>query len=225
MTDVWPYRAASSTGRWYAMPGEAGLLMCTFPREDWTFEEGSRARDLVLLRRIPSTSALTGFEHQVAGHMIWEGLVEEVSRSSGPFDRYHASRAAIPGTRSRPGSLRSCDGVLRRISGCLRIRISRAEGVYRRLRAAASSRRASALSPRPRDEVFSQQIQDGVLTATIQLKYGSLRLRTISLSLAPNLIPKTAVITLNGSRVRARDRPRERPCPLRPGPRRENWAR
>ncbi len=29
--DVGPYRQVYKPGRWYAMPGEAGLLMCSFP--------------------------------------------------------------------------------------------------------------------------------------------------------------------------------------------------
>ena len=74
-------------GRVYAIPGEAGLVMCTFPDPahqgplglGWTngyFNE-----------------CMTGFEHQVASHMLWEGLVQEglaITRSI--HDRYHPSK-------------------------------------------------------------------------------------------------------------------------------------
>ena len=59
-------------GRWYAMAGEAGLLMCSFPRRDWDYAQ-ARGKG-------PEWAAgyfnecMNGFEYQAAGHMIWEGL-------------------------------------------------------------------------------------------------------------------------------------------------------
>ncbi|HVV71775.1 MAG TPA: GH116 family glycosyl-hydrolase, partial [Verrucomicrobiae bacterium] len=73
--DVGPYRSAYKPGRWYAMPGEAGLLMCTFPRTDWDYANAKG--------KGPEWAAgyfnecMNGFEYQVAGHMLWEGLVLE----------------------------------------------------------------------------------------------------------------------------------------------------
>jgi non-lysosomal glucosylceramidase len=90
--DVGPYRDANQPGRWYAMPGEAGLLMCTFPRRDWDFTKASGNGK-------PGWAAgyfnecMNGFEYQVAGHMIWEGLVlEGLAVTRAVHDRYHASR-------------------------------------------------------------------------------------------------------------------------------------
>ncbi len=91
--DVGPYREAVRkvipAGRWYAMPGEGGLLMCTWPRggaekapaggPDWAvgyFNE-----------------CMSGFEYQVAAHMIWEGLVQEgLAITRTVHDRYHPSK-------------------------------------------------------------------------------------------------------------------------------------
>jgi uncharacterized protein (DUF608 family) len=89
--DVGPYRAAYKAGRWYAMPGEAGLLMCTFPRADWDYAQAKG--------KGPEWAAgyfnecMNGFEYQVAGHMLWEGLVTEgLAVTRAVHDRYHAAR-------------------------------------------------------------------------------------------------------------------------------------
>jgi len=89
--DVGPYRQHYKSGRWYAMPGEAGLLMCTFPRSDWDYAQAKG--------KGPDWAAgyfnecMNGFEYEVAGHMLWEGLVTEgLAITRAVHDRYHASR-------------------------------------------------------------------------------------------------------------------------------------
>jgi hypothetical protein len=89
--DVGLYRKVMKPGRWYAMPGEAGLLMCTFPRNDWDYD---RAKG-----KGPDWAAgyfnecMNGFEYQVAWHMIAEGLVKEgLAVTRAVHDRYHGSR-------------------------------------------------------------------------------------------------------------------------------------
>lgn len=57
-------------GRPYALKGDAGLIMCTWPlggkRDDWEkhWQFGY------------FNECMTGFEHQVASHMIWEGKLD-----------------------------------------------------------------------------------------------------------------------------------------------------
>ncbi|MGA2243882.1 MAG: GH116 family glycosyl-hydrolase [Verrucomicrobiota bacterium] len=89
--DVGPYRKAYTDGRWYAMPGEAGLLMCTFPRTDWDYPQ-ARGKG-------PTWAAgyfdecMNGFEYQAAGHLLWEDMVlEGLAVTRAVHDRYHASR-------------------------------------------------------------------------------------------------------------------------------------
>lgn len=90
--DVGPYREANKMGRWYAMPGEAGLLMCTFPRTDWDLEKAKgEGKQMTFVGYF--NECMTGFEYQVASHMIWEGMVEEgLAITRAVHDRYHASR-------------------------------------------------------------------------------------------------------------------------------------
>ena len=89
--NVGPYRDVYKPGRWYALAGEAGLLMCTFPRSDWDYAQAKG--------KGPGWAAgyfnecMNGFEYQVAGHMIWEGLtLEGLAVTRAVHDRYHASR-------------------------------------------------------------------------------------------------------------------------------------
>ena len=89
--DVGPYREHYKPGRWYALAGEAGLLMCSFPRVDWDYEQAKG--------KGPEWAAgyfnecMNGFEYQVAGHMLWENMVPEgLAITRAVHDRYHASK-------------------------------------------------------------------------------------------------------------------------------------
>ena len=90
--DVGPYREVYKPGRWYAMAGEAGLLMCSFPRRDWDFAQ-ARGQGSADWAAGYFNECMNGFEHQVAGHMLWEGLtLEGLAVERAVHDRYHASR-------------------------------------------------------------------------------------------------------------------------------------
>ena len=76
-------------GRWYAMPGEGGVLMCTWPRGGAATAAGRGNPGFVAY----FNECMTGFEYQVAGHMLWEGLVEEgLAITRMIHDRYHAAK-------------------------------------------------------------------------------------------------------------------------------------
>lgn len=89
LPDLDAIRKIDKRGRWYGMPGESGLLMCSFP-------QGDRKE---ILGETPTWASMyfnevwTGQEHQVAGHMIHEGLVEEGMRvMKAVHDRHHPKR-------------------------------------------------------------------------------------------------------------------------------------
>jgi hypothetical protein len=91
--DVGPYREINKPGRWYAVAGEAGLLMCTFPRKDWDYEKAKGGAGAGAWAAMYFNECMNGFEHQVAGHMIWEGQVQEgLAVERAVHDRYHASK-------------------------------------------------------------------------------------------------------------------------------------
>ena len=91
LRSVWKYNWApdveAQNKRWkperpFAVPGEAGLFICTWP-------SGGREKDPVRYR----DEVWTGIEYQVAGNMIWEGLVEEgLSICRAVHERYHPAK-------------------------------------------------------------------------------------------------------------------------------------
>jgi uncharacterized protein (DUF608 family) len=77
--DVGPHNDKFKPERWFAHPGEAGLLTCTWPKSAY-LADGIRYRDEVW----------TGIEYQVAGHMVWEGMITEaLAICRAVQDRYH----------------------------------------------------------------------------------------------------------------------------------------
>jgi len=77
--DVGPYNEVHKPFRWFITPGQAGLITCTWPKDDY-LKEGVLYREEVW----------TGIEYQVAGHMIWEGkLLEGLAICRAVHDRYH----------------------------------------------------------------------------------------------------------------------------------------
>lgn len=87
--DVGVYRDWMKTiqgGRWYAVPGDAGLLMCTFPKGG---AERATGKGQSAWAAMYMNECMTGFEYQVAAHMVWEGLVEEgLAITRAIHDRY-----------------------------------------------------------------------------------------------------------------------------------------
>lgn len=199
--DVGPYRKAHKPGRWYAMPGEAGLLMCTFPRADWNFDK-ARGSGQSLWAAGYFNECMTGFEYQVAGHMLWEGMVREgLAIVRAIHDRYHPSR------RNPWNEVECGDHYARAMAGY---------GVY--LAACGYEYHGPkghlGFAPRlsPADfraafttaqgwGAFSQQLTADALHAAVDLKWGRLRLSTLALSLPPARTAKAVRTTLAGRPV------------------------
>jgi non-lysosomal glucosylceramidase len=88
MPDVGPYLAERQGWRPYALAGDGGMVMNTNPRnedkpwgEEVTWQAGYFAE------------CMSGFEHQVAAHMMAEGMVDEaLTLTRCIHDRYHAAR-------------------------------------------------------------------------------------------------------------------------------------
>jgi len=91
--DVWEYRRKMKDipgGRWYATPKEAGMVMCSFPKGGAARAIG-RGSDAWAVGYF--NECMSGFEYQVASHMIAEGMLEQgLTLVRAIHERYHASK-------------------------------------------------------------------------------------------------------------------------------------
>ncbi|HEV2478439.1 MAG TPA: GH116 family glycosyl-hydrolase [Puia sp.] len=88
MPDVGPYIKTHPGGRFYALAGEGGMIMNTNPSNEENPYGDAKAWQIGYF-----SECMSGFEHQVASHMMAEGMVEEsmvLTRSI--HDRYHAHK-------------------------------------------------------------------------------------------------------------------------------------
>ncbi|HEY5407564.1 MAG TPA: GH116 family glycosyl-hydrolase [Ginsengibacter sp.] len=86
MPDVGPYIKKHTGGRFYALAGEGGMIMNTNPHNDDNPYGNAKAWQVGYF-----SECMSGFEHQVAAHMMAEGMAKEslvLTRSI--HDRYHA---------------------------------------------------------------------------------------------------------------------------------------
>jgi hypothetical protein len=198
--DVGPYRERYKAGRWYAMAGEAGLLMCTFPRRDWDYEQAKG--------KGPDWAAgyfnecMNGFEYQAAGHMIWEGLVQEgLAVTRAVHDRYHASRR-------NPWNEVECGDHYARSMASYGVFLAACGFEYHGPKGHIGF--APRLSP---DDfkapftaaagwgTFTQRRSSATLSARIALKHGRLRVKTIGL--AVNSAPQSVRVSVTGKNAAA----------------------
>ncbi len=195
--DVGPYREAHKPGRWYAMAGEAGLLMCSWPQG-----EGARVEqgfDFYF------NECMTGFEYQVAWHMIAEGMLTEgLAIARAIHDRYHAARR-------NPWNEVECGDHYARAMASYGVFLAACGYEYH------GPRGHLGFAPRltPDDfrapftvaegwGTFSQRRQAGRQHNTLQLRSGRLYLRTLSFALAAGVKPSQATLTRAGQPLPAR---------------------
>jgi non-lysosomal glucosylceramidase len=180
--DVGPYREAYKPGRWYAMPGEAGLLMCTFPRSDWDYNKAKGKGAEWAAGYF--NECMNGFEYEVAGHMLWEGMVTEgLAVTRAVHDRYHPSRR-------NPWNEVECGDHYARSMASYGIFLAACGFDYH------GPNGHLGFAPRVRPEnfkaaftaaegwgTFSQQAGPAGLNAQVSVRWGKLRLRSLSVEL------------------------------------------
>lgn len=189
--DVGPYRKAYPAGRWYAMAGEAGTLMCSWPKGD--------AKRVTTGYDFYFNECMNGFEYQVASHMIWENmLMEGLAITRAVHDRYDASRR-------NPWNEVECGDHYARSMASYGVFIAACGFEYH------GPKGHIGFAPRMTPEafkapftaaegwgVFEQTIQASNLKSHISVKHGKLRVKTISLGLPAGLKAKSANVVLAG---------------------------
>ena len=198
--DMGPYRASlpvNLAGRPYALDGEAGLVMCTWPNggrnEDWEkhWQYGY------------FNECMSGFEYQAASHMMWEGddLVEKsLTLTRSIHDRYHPSRR-------NPYNEIECSDHYARAMASYGIYLAACGFEYH------GPKGFLAFDPRWQKENFKaaftaaegwgsfyQQINKNKFEAGLNLKYGKLSLEKISLNVPEKA--KSCIARLNGRKIK-----------------------
>ena len=177
-TDVGPWREAYPKGRWYAMPGEGGLIGCTWPQggaDVLKIGSGSFAAY--------NNESMNGFEYTATGLMMWHDQPWRAMAHTWYMhnDRYHGSKRN-PWNEIEWGT-----------------HYSRSMASYGLLTAACGfeyhgPKGHLGFSPKLSPEdfkapfvtakgwgTFTQKTSNDKLTASILLRWGKLRIRTIAL--------------------------------------------
>jgi non-lysosomal glucosylceramidase len=192
--DVGPFRKAHPPGRWYAMPGEGGLLMCSWPKG-----EAARVREGF---DYYFNECMTGFEYQVAGHLIWEGMVQEglaVTRTI--HDRYHPSRR-------NPWNEVECGDHYARAMASYGVFLAACgyehHGPKGHLGFAPRLTPDDFRAPFTTAEgwgTFRQTRSAATQTDSLELRWGKLRLRSLSFALPENLRPQQVRVKSGGAEI------------------------
>jgi len=194
--DVGPFRNQFKQGRWYALAGDAGLLMCTWPKG------GLREDFKQHWQYMYFNECMSGFEWQVAAHMLWEGMITEgLAVARGIHDRYSA-------TLRNPYNEIECSD-----------HYARAMASYGAFLAACGfeyhgPKGYLGFAPRVSPDdfkaafttatgwgSFSQQVTPKTQLARLELRYGTLKLKELQFELTVNRTLGTVRAALNGQAV------------------------
>jgi hypothetical protein len=174
--DIGPQNATHAPERWFAQPGEAGLFTCTWPKSPH-LAAGVRYKNEIW----------TGIEYQVAGNMAWDGMVTEaLAICRGVHERYHPSK-------HNPWNEVECGDHYARGMASHGVFLGLCGFEYHGPKAHIGF--APRITPGDFRAAFtgaegwgtiSQKRQGGKQTNQIEIKWGTLKARTIALQVAEN---------------------------------------
>ncbi|MCM2372846.1 GH116 family glycosyl-hydrolase [Aporhodopirellula aestuarii] len=194
--NVGDFRAVERSGRWFAAEGDAGLIMCTFPHGKENAQKTNFHRYF--------NECMSGFEWQVSATMIWEGMLEEgLAIGKAIYDRY------LPKDRNPYNEVECGDHYSRALasySAFMAMCGYRYDGPEGKLgfgpRMQQENFRAAFTTAEGWGR-FSQTIEGGRQDNTIELRYGKLSLKELTLDTATNAKVTKAKTTVNGRDIEA----------------------
>lgn len=189
-------QAVIKGGRWYAMPGEAGLVMTSFPRGGAKEAKGQGHADWVVGY---FNECMNGFEYQAAAHMIAEGMVDEglaIVRTL--HDRYS------PEKRNPFNEIECGDHYARSMAAYgafLTVCGFRYHGPKGEIGFAPKLTPEKFRAPFTAAKgwgTYSQTLRGGQLNGTLQIRHGTLGVIELTLELPEGARPVLAKCTLGG---------------------------
>lgn len=191
--------------RFYALPKEAGTIMCTFPNGGAEIAPGKIKHDWDKLTVGYFSECMTGFTYQAAGHMIGEGLIDEgLIIIKAIHDRYdplkrnpyneieygnHYIRAMASYGAFIAASGFTCHGPKGEIGFDPKINPDDFKSAFVTAEGWGS---------------FTQQRKNNIQFATIKLKYGKLVLQKININIPNNKTIYKVTVQLNNQAVQVR---------------------
>jgi len=229
LNSLWKYNFAPNAGqysldhiqieqafRWYAMPGEAGLLMCTWPKGGATEAipgDQLRTKENPPVYTGPGgyfNECMNGFEYQVAAHMVYEGesgdaLVEQgLAIAKAVHERYGAEKR-------NPYNEIECGDHYARSMASYGVFLATCGFEYH------GPKGYIGFAPRVSPDnfkapftasegwgSFAQKVVDGQQFASIELRYGRLHLTQLSLDWVPEPQTDAPLVTLDGREIAVR---------------------
>lgn len=195
LTDVGPFRDVFLPGRFYAWKGDGGVLMCTWPnggiREDYKkhWQYGY------------FNEVMSGFEHQLAAHMISQGDESFMTKGLAIMRTVHDRYA--PAKRNPYNEVEFSDFYARAMASYgsfLEICGFHYHGPKKEISFSPLLSQAKFKSAFTASEgwgAYSQVIESGKMDARVELQWGKLSLAKVNLDVQ-DLTPVTAEVSYGG---------------------------
>lgn len=203
--DVGPWREANKPGRWYAAPGEGGLVMCTFPTPDWDYTKSLGVDAKYAWSAMYFNECMSGFEYQVASHMVYEDQPDLIQKglaiTRAIHDRYSPERR-------NPYNEVECSDHYGRAAASYGVFLAACGFEYH------GPEKRIGFAPRISPEDFRapftvaegwgtySQMQSGkYMQAKFEVQYGTVSLRTLVFRMPQGAVPKSAKVVVDGESV------------------------